>query len=255
MRLLAALGFLTIVPVPLPREATAAEVGGSTMYFPLAGLIIGGVLAGLAWALGLILPAPVVVALVLAAAVAITGAMHLDGFVDTCDGLAGHRSVEERWAAMRDSRTGAFGIVGVVLLLLGKYAALSALPLALLPPALVAATVSGRWAMVYAVFAFAYARPSGLGKVFKQQTRWPAMAVATAFTLVAVVAATWWVNADRLYLGVAVLLAAFLGVSLLGTYLRGRLMGLTGDTYGFINESVELLTLLLVVLASHNGWL
>jgi adenosylcobinamide-GDP ribazoletransferase len=179
LRFLSALGFLTILPVPFLREATAGEVGGSTRYFPLVGLVIGGILAGLGWVFDLALPSEAASALLVAAMVVVTGAMHLDGFADTCDGLVGHRSVEERWAAMRDSRAGAFGIVGVVMLLVVKYAALVSLPVGTLAPALVLAVVTGRWAMTYAVFAYPYARPSGLGKIFKQETRWPGFSLAT----------------------------------------------------------------------------
>jgi len=109
---LAAFQFLTSIPLPGRR------------YFPVVGLIIGLILAGLNWLLSLILPSAVVNALLIVVLVIITGALHLDGFVDTCDGIAGHKAVEDRWRVMHDSRAGAFGIVGVVLLLLVKYVSL-----------------------------------------------------------------------------------------------------------------------------------
>ena len=128
MGFLAALQFLTSIPLPRKRETTPEELGRSATYFPLVGLIIGLILAGLSWLLHLILPPTLVNALIVAALVIVTGALHLDGFADTCDGIAGHKEVEDRWRVMRDSRAGAFGIVGIVLLLLGKYVSLNSIP-------------------------------------------------------------------------------------------------------------------------------
>ena len=107
--------FLTGIPVPIKKELNAEQLGRATAFFPLVGLVIGGILAGLNWVLNCILPASVVNVLLIVALVIITGAMHLDGFSDTCDGIAGHKTVEERWKVMQDSRVGAFGVVGVVL--------------------------------------------------------------------------------------------------------------------------------------------
>lgn len=120
MKFLAALRFLTIIPLPWRREVSPEEMGRATTYFPVVGLIIGLILAGLNWLLGLLLPSSVVNALLIVSLVVLSGALHLDGFVDTCDGIAGHKTIEERWWVMHDSRAGAFGIVGVVLLLLTR---------------------------------------------------------------------------------------------------------------------------------------
>ena len=159
--------------MPLKRELSPEQLGRATTYFPVVGLVIGGILAGLNWLLLYILPAGVVNALLIVALVVITGAIHLDGFADTCDGIAGHKTVEERWRVMRDSRTGAFGVVGVALLLLVKYVSLNNVPDDLITAVLIFMPVASRWSMVYAIFAFPYARPEGLGAVYKKATLWP----------------------------------------------------------------------------------
>ena len=183
MRFLAALSFLTIIPWPRWRGASPEEVGRSIGYFPVVGIIIGLSLAGLSWLLSQILPSFVARALLIVYLVVISGALHLDGFIDTCDGIAGHRTVEERWWIMHDSRSGAFGIVGAFLLLLVKYVSLISVPDSLLLATLVLMPVVSRWAMVYAVFAHPYARPTGLGKAFKQGANWPNFTIATVITL------------------------------------------------------------------------
>jgi adenosylcobinamide-GDP ribazoletransferase len=246
---LAALQFLTSIPLPLKREPTPEELGNSAVYFPLVGLIIGLIVAGLDWLLRLILPSPVVNALVIAAFVIITGALHLDGFADTCDGIAGHKEVEDRWQVMRDSCAGAFGIVGIVLLLLLKYVSLSSIPETLMMATLLFMPVVSRWAIVYAIFVYPYARPSGMGKIFKRGTRWPAFTIATIITIVVAVLL---VPIFRLT-GLVVLLGIWVVTVLAAAYLKHKFSGLTGDTYGAINEVAEVCVLILVVLLVRLG--
>lgn len=238
-RFLAALQFLTVIPLPGRGKVDTAELSRSAGYFPLIGLIIGLILAGLNWLFGLFLPEALADALLLVAMVLLSGALHLDGLVDTCDGLAGHHTAEERWRIMDDSRAGGFGIVGVVLLLLVKYISLSSLPNYLMLMSLVLMPVLGRWAMVYAVFTQPYAKPSGLGKELKEGTSWPRFTLATviAVAVAAVLAQV---------VGVALMFLVWLGVVALAAYFRAKFAGLTGDTYGAINEIIEVGVLILI---------
>jgi len=245
---LAALRFLTIIPLPGRREVSPEEVGHSIVYFPLVGVIIGLILVGLNWLLGLALPSALINVLLVVSLAAISGGLHLDGFVDTCDGMGGGKTVEERWQVMHDSRAGAFGIIGVCLLLLVKYVSLNAVPASWLTPTLLLMPIISRWAMVYAIFAYPYAKPSGLGKVFKQGASWSRFTVATVITLaVAVILAQ--------LTGLVIMLSTWVIVMAMAFYLKGKFGGLTGDTYGAINEVAEVLVLILVCLLAHVGWL
>lgn len=246
MKFLAALQFLTIIPLPRRRELSPEEVGSSIGYFPVVGVFIGLILVGLNWLLGLLLPSSLVNALLIVCLVVISGALHLDGFVDTCDGIAGHRRVEDRWRVMHDSRAGAFGIVGVVLLLLVKYIALNSVPEPLLMATLVLMPVASRWAMVYTVFAYPYAKPSGLGKAFKQGASWHRFIMATLIALVVAVVLA------RLA-GLAIMLGIWLMVIATAAYLKGKFAGLTGDNYGAINEMAEVGVLILISLLIRLG--
>lgn len=239
MRFLAALRFLTTIPLPWVREVRPEELGRSTGYFPVVGIIIGLILVGLSWLFGLFLPSPLVYVLLVVSSVVISGAIHLDGFVDTCDGIAGHKTPEERWQVMSDSRVGGFGIIGVVLLLLVKYVALDNVPPALLMLTLVLMPMIGRWAMVYAIFAYPYAKPLGLGVVVKQGTRWPKFLMATLITLVVAYVLA------RL-MGVAIMLGIWIIAMVMAGYFKRKFSGLTGDTYGAINEVAEVSVLILV---------
>ena len=250
MGFLAALQFLTTIPVPWLREVSPEKLGRSVGYFPFVGLVIGLILAGLNGLFSLILPPSVANILLIVSLVILTGAMHLDGFVDTCDGIAGHKTVEARWQVMRDSRAGGFGIIGVVLLLLVKYVSLNSIPVSLMTPVLVLMPVLGRWAMVYAIFTFPYARPSGLGKIFKQETRWPMFALATLVTLIVVVSLVWVTGFLMVFL---IWLLIWVMTVATAAYFKSKFAGLTGDTYGAINEVAEVGVLVLSSLLFGAG--
>ena len=246
MRFLTALNFLTIIPVSWRRDVSPEELGRSLGYFPLVGIVIGLILAGLDWTLDWILPSAVVNVLLIVSLAVISGVLHLDGFADTCDGIAGHKTVEARWQVMHDSRVGGFGIVGVCLLLLVKYVSLNSVPEPLLMTTLIIMPVVSRWAMVYAIFAYPYARPSGLGKVFKQEASWLRFTMATLIALaVAIVLA-------RLA-GLIIMAGIWVMVVLMAAYLKRKFSGLTGDTYGAINEVSEVCVLILVLILAKFG--
>ena len=247
MSFLAALQLLTSIPIPLKRELSPAQLGRATAYFPLVGLIIGGILAGLNWLLCLILPSSVTNILLIVALVIITGALHLDGFADTCDGMAGHKSVEERWEVMHDSRTGAFGVVGIVLLLLAKYVSLNSIPSDYMTAVLLFMPVASRWAMVYAVFAFRYARPEGLGKAYKAATRRPQFTIATVIAIT-IAAALYPLFS---FAGFIIVAGIWITATMLGFYFRYKFAGQTGDTYGATNEVAEVMALLFVVIIAE----
>ena len=214
----------------------------------MVGLIIGFILAGLSWILRFVLPQGIANALLLVVLVILTGALHLDGLADTCDGLAGHKTAEDRWRIMRDSRVGGFGVIGIVLILLVKYVSLNSIPGTIMIASLVLMPVASRWAMTYAIFAYPYARPSGLGKVFKEGTRWPEFIVATIVTIVVA-------TLSMKLIGLAMLAIIWLIVVVLAAYFKKTFAGLTGDNYGAINEISEASVLILVNVFVHSGLL
>jgi adenosylcobinamide-GDP ribazoletransferase len=246
---LAALQFLTSIPLPLKGELSPKQLGSSTLFFPVVGLVIGGILAGLNWVFNLIMPTPVTNALVIVALVIVTGAMHLDGLSDTCDGMAGHKTVEERWKVMHDSHAGAFGVVGVILALLVQYVALNNIPADKMTAVLLFMPTVSRWAMVYAIYAFPYARPSGLGKVYKEATCWPQFSAATVITL-AIAGAFY----PLFYVTGFILIGGILITTTgLAFYFKYKFAGLTGDTYGAINEVSEVMALLLTIVIATKA--
>lgn len=225
-----AISLLTVIPTPhhypdAPGRAYAA--------FPLVGLLIGGLLWAVAWAGGRVFPPDVAAFAVVVAWVGVTGGLHLDGFGDSCDGLFAAVSVERRLAIMQDSRAGSWAVVGLALLLLGKWSGVGAAP----PVALVIAPVLGRLVAVLAAYSFPYARRGGMGGYFRRGLGRAQVAVALVTALAVVGGLGRGLAAPLGGVLVLVALAAWWGARRLGG-------GLTGDTYGALCELTEVLTLL-----------
>jgi adenosylcobinamide-GDP ribazoletransferase len=235
---LAALQFLTVAPPLVRRPFTAAELGRAVGWFALVGALLGTVLAGADHVLELLFPPGVVAALLLAVWIVATGALHLDGFLDACDGLFGGRTPEARLRIMRDERVGAFAVIGAVLLLLVKYACLAALTSR--PFALIVAPTVGRWGMAVAVVAFPYARPEGSGRWMKDNAGWRQAALASFTALGTASLVAGWLGLTAVALSAVATVAS-------AVFVLRRLPGLTGDVYGTLCEMLEVLTLLTFV--------
>jgi adenosylcobinamide-GDP ribazoletransferase len=231
--LLTAFQFLTTFPAVIRRPFTAAELGRAVGFFPFVGLALGGILYGLDIGLRLIFPAQVVAVLIVAAWLLLTRALHIDGFMDTCDGLFGGFTPERRLEIMRDSRVGAFGVAGGALLLLAKYAAIASL---VNPSGLWLAPVLGRWGLSMAIFAFPYARERGLGRDMKDNARGPQVILATILSALAA-----WFFAS--WTGLLAFALSGLALWFGAGFILRRIPGLTGDSYGALCELVELLVL------------
>lgn len=235
--------FLTIAPPLVRRSFVPVELGRAVGYLPLVGLLIGGFLIGFDRLLTLFLPSGVTAALLLTAWILGTGALHLDGFLDSCDGLFGGRTPEDRLRIMRDERVGAFAVIGGVLLLLIKFQAMTAISNR--SAALGLAPVLGRWGIAVAVVAFPYARAEGLGRAMKDHAGWSQALLASAIAVVAAWFAAAWV-------GLTILLLSGAVIYFLARFTLTRLPGLTGDIYGALCELLEVLVLLGFV-ASERG--
>ena len=209
-------------------------------YFPLVGLMLGGALAGLDAGLRQPFPVLLVGALLIAASLALTRALHFDGFLDSCDALLGGFGRPRRLEILRDPRVGSFAVAGGVSLLLVKWAAIVAIAGPIRLEVLVLFPCLSRWGVVMAMQAFPYVRDQGLGSGFQQGRTRTQVTVALATALVAAVLLAGGAGA---ILVVAVTLAAW-AVARWTTRLLG---GLTGDSYGAINEVGEVIVLLLAI--------
>ncbi len=245
--LLRAVSLLTTLPVR-PDWDDPAPLGRAMAWYPVVGLLLGVLLAlanALLWHL---LPAGVAGGLVRGVLVVVawaglTGGLHLDGWSDSCDALAAPVDRDKRLEILRDPRLGSFGAAGLVLLLLGKVAALVALggarPVLLAP-------VLARWCLVLVAAGWPSARPGGMGDRFRQGLGAQQLRAASVVALLCAVLAG---VPGLLLIGVAWCVAR--GVARLAA---ARLGGLTGDIYGATVEAVETAVLLAAVVLETCLW-
>src|SRR5690349_9010487 len=178
--IIAAFQFLTIFPTLIRRMFTSREMGQAVAWFPLVGLVLGLLLYAVHYTSQLIFPGNVSAAITIFAWVIFTRAFHLDGFMDTCDGLFGGFTPERRMEIMKDSRMGAFGVAGGILVLLTQYSALESSVNVF--AGLILATTLGRWASPLVIYAFPYAREDGLGSEMKKNVTFKEIVIATLIT-------------------------------------------------------------------------
>lgn len=253
----AAFQLLSRFPVPVEIPFNNKVLRRSVVCYPLVGLAIGLVLAGAGLGLSRFLPPVPAAALVTGLWVMLTGGFHLDGLMDTADGVLSHRSREDMLAIMKDSRVGAMGAAACVLQLLMKFALLEGLlesgwqnGVALLP----AAAIWSRWSMAAAVAWWPYARSGGGLGALLSGFGGRQLAVCTGLAA-GLSAGTGVLGGEAILTGMA--LAFALGLPALGfsvvlaRRLASRLGGLTGDTYGAINELTETFLLLIILAAGR----
>ena len=244
--LFAALRFLSILPVPQSWTDHDRYLSCSVKFFPVAGLIMGAIMAGCVWLLCFVLPQIVVAAITVVLLVVITRGLHLDGVADTADGFWSVSDHQRTLEIMKDSFTGAMGVIAIVSVLLLKFACLSALDEDMLWRGVLLMVLSGRCMMTLPISLFPYARKEGgLGKLF-YETR----TVFNALWAIFVVLSIGWFIAGSA--GIAAAIASVLVTIVFGLYCRWKIGGVTGDTIGATCEITEVVTVLVMCAWSAN---
>jgi adenosylcobinamide-GDP ribazoletransferase len=237
--LLEAVRYLTILPVGHRGGDPGGGPGSGAAWFPVVGLVMGGVLTGVDQLASRIFPPLLAALLTLTAWKLLTGGLHLDGLADCLD-AAGGRDAAHRLAIMRDSRIGAFGALGLILLLLLELAALAELAPTRRWRALLVVPAVGRAMPVVLARLFAPARDEGHGARFAALVRPRAVGLALVVALAAAVAVLG--AAGAVAVGAATLAAVGFAA-----WLAARLGGITGDVHGGAVELGELTALLAIV--------
>jgi adenosylcobinamide-GDP ribazoletransferase len=243
--LIVAARYLTIVPIPGRPNQGVDRLGAAAPWFPVVGLAIGAVLVVVERLTHLMFPPMLGALLVVTAWKLATGGLHLDGLADCLDGLVG-RDPAHRLAIMRDSRIGAFGAIGLILVLLLEIAALAELPAPWRTGMLLVAPAVARATPVVLAQMFSSARQDGHGAAFRAGLRWSSAPIALLVATASAAAVLGW-------LGLVVMVAALGAAMALGAFLGRRLSGITGDVLGAAIEVAELTALLVVSAWVHAG--
>ncbi len=265
-----AFSFLTTLPVraetgqpsdPSARFASGQDLGRAAAWFPFVGLMLGAMLSIAYFLLSQTFPPLLAAALTVALWAALTGGLHLDGLADCCDGLLASVTPDRRIEIMRDPRTGAFGVIGLILFLALKMLAVAYLlppfyppfPLSLLPNIVVPVTLAAvlaRW-LILVVARQPSARPGGLGADFALGLTPPTLTLAALLPLALIAGlaillfGNWGLTFSfggwRI---IRAVLFAHLTAFAVIAFARARLGGVTGDVLGLTVELAELTVLL-----------
>jgi adenosylcobinamide-GDP ribazoletransferase len=226
--------FLTRIPLNVEIEMNSMNIAKSTFFFPFTGLAIGALSAG-AYYIGLFMGKDIAALLGVLILIFITGGLHIDGLSDTCDGFFSAREKDKVLEIMKDSRSGTFGVIAIVVDILVKYILMSRLQANVLT-CLMLSCANARLTAVMLMSFTKTARPGGLGAMFSDSTTKRYFYLGSSIYVALIISV----------LGVKSLipLAAVLASSLLVAYKSYRTIGgLTGDVYGANIEICEIVSI------------
>ena len=245
MGLLAALQFLTRVPIRLRAEPSLPR---TVAWFPVAGAVIGAAVGGAAAGMWHLTPPLVAAAVAVAIGLLATGAFHEDGLGDVADAFGGGWTVEHRLEILKDSRHGTYGVAAMCTSIVLRIVALGSLPgPATMFAAAVAAHTMGRVAAVAMAGTMPLATSAGLGVDYgRSTTRGRAALGCLSGVAITALATGWWA---------APLLAAAAAASLAtGALARRKIGGISGDVLGAAEQVAECLCLVVLSgLATHHS--
>ena len=241
-----ALQFYTRLPIPAWVGYDAEWVAASTRYFPSIGLLVGAASAAVYFVTAMVLPGALAILLSTAAGIYLTGALHEDGFADVCDGFGGGYTPDRILTIMNDSRIGAFGAIGIGLMLSIKCMALASLPAMWLPMALIAGHALSRVAPTALVWRLTYVKPQGKAKL----ASCPMSGMVFVAAAIPPLAVLTYAAVQELLprAGVLAALIAVVGATLwLAKMFYRRLGGYTGDCLGAVQQVSEVTFYLVLV--------
>lgn len=239
-----ALTFFTRIPCAAWGRHSEEDLNHAAKYFPLVGVVVGGVAALVYMVASTMLPATLAILLSMVSSVLLTGAFHEDGLTDAVDGMGGGWEKEQILTIMKDSRIGSYGAVALVMALLIKFHSLACLPAALVPAVLVVGHSLSRFASVTLIYTQSYVRENGKAKPLAQQISAGELLLAALFGLAPLALLQvhlWW---------------ALLPVIVVGYWFARKLTqllgGYTGDCLGAMQQLCEIAFYLgVVACASH----
>lgn len=231
-----ALAYFTRIPAPRWVGFETHWLNEAARYFPLVGVFVGAVGAGVYWAALHAWPPGIAVLLSMGATLVLTGAFHEDGLADCCDAFGGAYTRDDVLRIMHDSRIGAFGAIALIIALALKWQALAALPPPRAIALMIAAHAASRACAASYLVTLDYVRAEGKAKPVAQRMRVRAWLWAAATGL------PWlfWPAWPDWRAGVATLAVLCVLRWALGRYFVRRIGGYTGDCLGFAQQLFEL---------------
>ena len=234
---LLALQFLTRLPMISKDLYTPERMAASVKYYPLVGLLVGGLSAAVLWLTSLAFPNQLAVLFAIAAGLLFTGAFHEDGLADTFDGIGGGQTRERALVIMKDSRLGTYGTLTLIIVLALKAASLMALPASLAIVALIAAHSLSRLSSVLVIATSRYVRDEGTGRSVSDGITHSGL-VFSVLTGAGALALFYSLTGSPVAL-ISACCGLIAGHILMRLFFERKLDGYTGDTLGAVQQVSE----------------
>ena len=231
-----AFNMLSIIPFFKVHDFFKGINGYSTMFYPLIGFILGTILWATHYFLQDYMPSTHLAVIIFALWVLITGALHLDGFSDTVDGL--FVSKEKALEVMKDSHVGGMGMTFSVVFLALKLSSVIHFDAYYLLPVVL---MFSRLNAVIAIYFYDYIS-SGVGKLLKEELTFKYLAFALFYSLITA----------YFFSFLAAFVVSLVLLIIIAKFFTSRLGGLNGDIYGFIIEVTELILLNYIIISNFS---
>ncbi len=242
-----ALTFFTRIPVAKWGDYSEASMNRSSGYFSLVGILVGLVAAMVFWLCNLVLPVSVSVLLSTGASILLTGGFHEDAFADVCDAFGGGWNKERILEIMKDSCIGAYGTLGMVMMVGTKIFSLTEVPVWHIPFTIICAHSLSRLATVHYLFTHEYVTDNDKSKSKPMAKKISISRLLFALiTGIAPLLLFWnpWVF--------IVIIPVFIAKVWMASYFKKWVGGYTGDCLGSVQQVCEVCVYIsMVILSTH----
>jgi len=250
--MLTAFGFFTRIPIPYKFAFSQDNLNKCNRYLPLVGYLVGGISALIFYLATFIFPHSIAIILSMATSILLTGAFHEDGFADVCDAFGGGWTKAKILTIMKDSRLGAYGAIGILMLLLLKFTVLTEIPSEHIIKTIITGHVLSRLMAVWTMHSLNYVREDESSKS-KPITK--ALHIKDLFITLSLSTFALILFGDIRIIGI--LIPAFIAKKWLEIYFKKWIGGYTGDCLGTIQQVTEVVVYLcilaLITYQSHQG--
>lgn len=244
-----ALMFYTRIPVGNIKNYNDSMLSQSTRYFPIIGLIVGMLTAGVFWLFSLILPISIALLLSMAFSIYLTGAFHEDGFADFCDGFGGGYTKERVLTIMKDSRIGTYGTVGLAFILGSKFMSLNEINPKLLISIIIAGHTLSRLIPVILLYSSKYVREDASSK--SKPIGHKDSLGAFIFSIITGLTPFIWINPN---IAIVYTVAITIITLVFRRYIIKKIGGYTGDVLGALQQISEVVFYLVIVALTYMQW-
>lgn len=244
--ILTAFGFFTRIPIPKNIAFSQSNLNKCNRYLPVVGYVIGFISGLVFILLNELLPHPVAILISMAGSILLTGAFHEDGFADVCDGFGGGWTRDKILSIMKDSRIGAYGAIGIILVLFTKFSSLNEIPSEKIAISLLVGHVLSRLMAVSTMHTLTYVREDESSKSKPITKSLQAKELIIAFSISLPVLFLF--NDSRILL---VFIPLILSKILLERYFKKWIGGYTGDCLGTVQQVSELVVYLCILSITH----